>query len=366
MTIPSNPLPISNKSFSFYTKRQYYHELAKRIAATVTGDRVALSTMSFEPDVPEVGIILEELYSAARRGVQVSLNVDAYIFLAGRHATPGPLFFSTRLPRLLPPNLRAKFEALKKLEANGGSCAITNWPSRPLSRPFAGRSHIKLAVVNDYVYLGGCNLNNSDYTDTMLGWDDKHSADWLYGFLCKVVDHQSTESVVRGKDLTYTLDPSTLILTDSGRRHQSLIYEKALELIDEAQESVFIACQYFPNSVTSKHLVRARERGVKVTIIYNHPSKHGFPHSLLQHMVVLRERARVPSSLFKGQLPKNLPFLHAKLIATEKAAIVGSHNYVPSGVNFGTAEIALLRYDRDFSRQAVESLTAQLRTAKPE
>ncbi|PJE65256.1 hypothetical protein COU91_02620 [Candidatus Saccharibacteria bacterium CG10_big_fil_rev_8_21_14_0_10_47_8] len=355
----TNSEPISAQSFSFYDKVGYFRELVRRISVTVKGDRVMLVTMSFKTSIPEVNAIMEELYTAARRGVNVTFCVDANAFLAGSHATPGPLFFSTKLPKRLPSNYRAKYEALEKLKSSGGHYAIINRPSRPFSRPFAGRSHIKMAIINNYIYIGGCNINDINHLDIMLGWNDKLTADFLYRFTNKIVSAQSTELIMHGRDLTYILDPNTVIMMDSGKQRQSLIFERAMELIDEAQESVMIACQYFPNSVTAKHLIKAHKRGVKVTIIYNHPSKHGILHSALQHLVVLRERSRTPPALFKEQLPKSTPFLHAKLVATEKAAIIGSHNYVTAGVNFGTAEIALLRHDAEFARQAVSALKMQ-------
>jgi hypothetical protein len=59
-------------------------------------------------------------------------------------------------------------------------------------------------------------------------------------------------------------------------------------------------------------------------------------------------------------LPKTGPGLHAKLIATEKGAIIGSHNYVRTGVQLGTAEIALMRYDTVFARNAIAALRREL------
>jgi hypothetical protein len=48
-----------------------------------------------------------------------------------------------------------------------------------------------------------------------------------------------------------------------------------------------------------------------------------------------------------------LPRLHAKLLATEQGAMIGSHNYVVQGVTLGTAEAAILRNDPQFSKQAI-------------
>jgi hypothetical protein len=58
-----------------------------------------------------------------------------------------------------------------------------------------------------------------------------------------------------------------------------------------------------------------------------------------------------------------VPHIHAKLIATERAAMIGSHNYVVQGVSLGTAEAAILRNDPQFSEQAVEVFTKRLAEA---
>ena len=81
----------------------------------------------------------------------------------------------------------------------------------------------------------------------------------------------------------------------------------------------------------------------------------------------MRERMRnLPEHFFAGRLGKLVPKLHAKVLASEKAAIVGSHNYVIQGVNFGTAELALHSMDpafalavRNFTNQEIASVIAQ-------
>jgi hypothetical protein len=54
--------------------------------------------------------------------------------------------------------------------------------------------------------------------------------------------------------------------------------------------------------------------------------------------------------------------IHAKLLATEQVALVGSHNYVQLGVNFGTAELAMLVRDADFAANITKAVVDQLKT----
>jgi phosphatidylserine/phosphatidylglycerophosphate/cardiolipin synthase-like enzyme len=131
--------------------------------------------------------------------------------------------------------------------------------------------------------------------------------------------------------------------------HQSLIYDEALRLVDEAQEWLFITCQYFPGGPTAKHLAAAQKRGVQVEIAYNHPRYQG-TLAPVHHLHQLTQHTRgLPRSFFSGRLNKHVSRLHAKVLASERGAMVGSHNYVIQGVNFGTAELALRSSDPIFA-----------------
>ncbi len=350
----------TDKPFKFYNGQTYYQELAKQISKTIAGDRIVLTTMSFKSGESQVKQILEQLSAAAKRGVNSNLIVDAYSFLARDNLRPGPLFYFRKLPKRMPKFFQDNFNALEEFKRNGGRYSIINQPMRQLTWPFAGRCHIKLAIINDRIYLGGCNLANSGYIDMMVCWKDKFAADWLFDITKWIASIGNSRIALEGQDLCLELSRDMELLIDSGVAKQSIILHKAFEIIDQAQHSIFIACQYFPNSATVKHLMDAHRRGVVVTIIYNHPRKHGIPKNVLHHLVILRERQRAPSAFMKDQVLKNLPYMHGKLLASEQAAIIGSHNFVSAGVNFGTTEIALLRYDPNFAKQAINTFLSQL------
>lgn len=350
---------MTNSDFTFYSHAEYYDDLVARISEAKAGDRVALATMAFEPDQPEVQKVLDALGAAAERGIRTSLAIDAYNFLSSDQRFPGPLFFYHKLPKRMPAEFRFKLHRLRTLHAQGVRYAITNKPSHVLTSPVAGRSHLKFAIINQRVYVGGCNLSSAKRIDMMLGWNDAKTADWLYAFANDMVDAESTD-FMQHIDRNFAVDAQSELLVDSGKRKQSIIFEHALCLIDQAEKEVLITCQYFPNSVTTRHLIAAYERGVRVKVIYNHPSKFPKPLNLLHHMVIARERTRTPAILFEQQLPKHGHYLHAKIIATDKSAIIGSHNYVTAGVNFGTAEIALMRHNPDFSCNIIQALDQQL------
>lgn len=342
--------------FNFYTTQEYFTDLTRRISEAAPGDRVMLATMVFYPEDPAVGRLMDALRAAARRGVQVSLIVDAYSFLVQGGRRLGPLFFH----RTLPENFSAAFgpvhAALIGLQSSGGRYAVINVPGRRYSNPIGGRSHIKFAIINDRIYVGGCNLDKSTHLDMMTAWDDARTARWLGELAEAMLATGSARLALEGKDISQGVSESASLLVDAGVAGRSLIYEKALGLIDAAREHITITCQYFPDFVTTRRLRAAHSRGVKVEIYYNKPSKHVWPYSVLHYGVEQTSRRELPKSFFVHVVRENLPYLHAKLIATEQGAIIGSHNYVSAGITLGTAEIALLNTDPEFARQAEKTM----------
>lgn len=350
----------SSKIFTFYTRLNYYKKLVEQIQNTKKGDRIAIATMAFEPSEAHIELVMDELCKAAKRGVTVRCTVDSMAFMLHKSRIPGPLLYSKKLEAFSFNIFSSKRELLNKLAVCGGEYAITNRPKRTFINPFSGRSHIKFAIINDQVYIGGCNLKEADRSDLMVHWTDNKIADWLFDFADKVRAKSQVSELLNKTDVVLPVDSRTSLLIDAGVRNQSLIFENAIRLIDEAKDFIFMTCQYFPNDITIKHLSGAVARGVNVQLIYNHPSKHSFPMSILHTIVKNVEKKRNPAILFKYELSRNKDFLHAKLLATEKACIVGSHNYVWAGVQFGTAEIALLSTSPSFAKVAINTIKEQL------
>jgi phosphatidylserine/phosphatidylglycerophosphate/cardiolipin synthase-like enzyme len=354
----------SSKDFLFHDRPGYFSSLASDVSHTKRGDRVALASMSFEPTEPAIALLVQELCNAAKRGVKVYVAIDAYSFMV-KVSTGDDITHTWLTGNLTPPArepYQSRYEALRKLENCGVHTVVTNVPGRPLSTVPAGRSHIKAAVVNDLVYAGGCNLHSPEQMDVMVSWHDQSSADWTYETVREMVRQKTTQKAFGLTDRSHRVDDHTQLLLDSGKPGQSVIWDHAMRLIDEAREHVTITCQYFPGGRTAKHLLAAHRRGVKVEILYSHPIVQGRLGSLGHRAYQLREQTRLPADFFKLRLGKTLPILHAKIITTEQGAIVGSHNYVTNGVSFGTAEIALIRYDPAFSAALRTFITNQIDT----
>ena len=345
---------------TLYTSSDYFRTLTTRIAATKRGSRIALMTMAYDQNEPHIAALVHELTSAAARGVQVYVLIDAYSFLMNRRGTPtGPALYQGKPEASQRPYFQQRYLSLEKLRKNGGHYTVINSPARAFANPYSGRSHIKLAVVDNTAFLGGCNLD-TEQIDYMVSLDDPTTVDYLYELATQVASIKSVRQTLHDTDQTLAVDQRTTIIVDAGKPKQSLIYQSALDFIDTAQEWLVMTCQFFPNTLTAQHLAAAVHRGVRVTLYYNHPRHHA-PHMRpVQRAVILAEKTRRPSVLFAHQLPKGSQRLHAKLLASERGAIIGSHNYVTHGVNFGTAEIAIRRYDSAFAQNALQILKGYL------
>lgn len=345
--------------YKLFNRDKYFDHIIRRFNKASAGDKIILATMEFRPDLPKINQIVESLAEARRKGAQVTFLVDAYSFMLKNGAVLGPLFFRKREPKAGYGDFKPMVNAVKKLRQQGVECVITNKPQRPLKNPFGGRSHIKFAVINDEVFVGGCNLSHPEQLDVMVRTKNKILAQYMRDFTHDVIQCKSVRKALLRRDKSLKIDNHTELLIDAGVKRQSLIYERAFDLINSAASRVYMTCQYFPNNFTPKALARAHDRGVGVHLAYNHPDQHNKPLRAIQKRTLAYKKKRLPMSVFENQLHQGKNYLHAKILLSEKEAIIGSHNFVKIGVNLGTAEIALHSTSQEFieaARSWVKSL----------
>jgi phosphatidylserine/phosphatidylglycerophosphate/cardiolipin synthase-like enzyme len=333
---------VLDTKYQFFTTTEYWQALLRRIEQTKTGDRIALMAMDFVPNGPLVQAALAATLQAVERGVHVWLLIDAHS-----------------------PWLEIQRQTLATISAKeNGHALVIHSPRRSLKSPYggAGRSHIKCMLVNNEVFIGGCNLNNEHFIDLMVARTDPALAEYLFAFIANVYRSGHVGRSLHWKDQRLELDSTTSLLIDAGKPKQSGILAQALELIDDAKESITFAGQFFPNSVTGGHLAAAHKRGVAVHIIFADPGTHHRIVRLSQNYSVWREKLRLAPELFREARPRGEALLHAKLLVTDKGSIVGSHNLVRAGVVLGTAEIALVSRDPVFGQAALATLKGELPT----
>lgn len=345
-----SPATFSSANVQLHSHEDFFSSLSRDVSATHPGDRVAITTMALAPEEPLIHNLLTNLNKAAERSVAVSMGVDAYTLLESRAL--GPLV-APSLPHS--EKARRRIDALAQLASHDSAhTSILNSPSTLTANLFAGRSHIKLAITNNIAYIGGPNLQGTDRSDIAVSLQHQPTVDWLHQLTTDITRAGNTKEVLGETDQWRSVDDKTDILIDAGKPGQSLILDEAMHIIDTATERLVIASQYLPTGTIGKKLVEAMARGVDVRVIHNHPSKHG-RMSLAHYAIFAREKLVKPTNFFKYQVSLDKPLLHAKVIANEHTAMVGSHNLVATGVKFGTPEIALKHTDPGFAN-AVNNL----------
>jgi phosphatidylserine/phosphatidylglycerophosphate/cardiolipin synthase-like enzyme len=352
----------SQVDLSLYAGVDYFVELQKRIMATEASGRIAVMTMCLEPSELVVDDTLAVLNQAADRGVNTHLGVDAYAMMINFNPLSiGPLMSPVTFNKGLFERRQQSLDELNGKDA--AQVAIINAPTRPFTNPYGKRSHLKGAVVDDHVYIGGPNLDLTGRVDATVGFQDRDAADWLYSLTSAIIKSRSaskTLATIPTSDLHYKLDDTTEILIDNGEPHDSPILDAAIEHIDAAKDWIMFSSQIVPNGRVAAHLAAAHKQGVDVRLAYNNPTKWGKIAGTMQRYVLAKQRRRAPEIFDNGKLPANAPDLHAKILATEQGAMVGTHNLSDAGVAFGTPEIALFRESEEFAKAVRLLLLSQL------
>jgi phosphatidylserine/phosphatidylglycerophosphate/cardiolipin synthase-like enzyme len=169
-----------------------------------------------------------------------------------------------------------------------------------------------------------------------------------------------THRALEDHDQTLQLGDGIELLVDAGQRGQSLILDRAFQIVDAAQTELTITCQYYPGGETARRLAAAGRRGVRVRVFHSPPSIHG-RLAPLHRLYNWRESRTDSPGITRYQLPDGSPKIHAKVIYSESAALVGSHNYVNAGVRFGTGETALYVPDEVFVKHLDATINTLIR-----
>lgn len=284
--------------------------------------RVRLTTLTLS-DGLLTGALVDALVDAARRGVDVCVQADTFTYRDSAAAM---------LPRRVPTRARREARTLAwRIRAAGGTFTWLGHERGPL---FKGRTHTKLTVVDDAVYaFGGVNLDDRGVTnvDFMLRFDHATLAEALADVHAEI---RTVNRAARPASIALPHQHGE-VLIDGGGAGDSIIYRRALEVVDQAVE-VTLVSQYCPTGELGR-AVKARPH----TIFFNRPGQA----SLFNRVLIATSMA----STRTGTSYSHPDYLHAKVILATmpdgtRTAITGSHNFVWRGVEYGTREIALLTH----------------------
>ena len=265
--------------------------------------------------------LIRALAAASQRGVDVEVGADVFTF--------GVINDDWNPIRSFNRGLRSARLMRKHLLAAG---VTFQWIGRLGPVMFAGRTHIKWLVIDDYVYsFGGVNLYKPGigHTDYMLGLPDAQLADRLEEEHRRIVHADKVDKFYKSHQFECSYGT---VLIDGGALNNSIIYKRACQLALQAEKILFVS-QYCPSGRLGKILQHTATR-----FYFNH-----WRNATKFNRFLIRW-----SMFFSGITPdySHREYIHAKFIIFEmpdgqKIALTGSHNFVRGGVLVGTREIAL-------------------------
>jgi cardiolipin synthase len=293
--------------------------------------RITFMSLMFTDDAVTDEFV-DALAEAAERGVSVRIAADLFTYgELGGHFLPFKFFTSKS---------RATTSTVRELTEKG---VVFDWIGRFSATPVSGRTHIKCLVVDDDVYsFGGINLYGKDIVsnnDYMFHVKDGRLADDLTHELGQIVKADKSHYAYRSHKFSFG---SHMVLTDGGFQGDSIIYRRACELAEQA-EDILLVSQYCPTGKLSRILKRK-----KAKLYFNPPTLAGPLNKIVIRTGMLFSRHRT--------LYTRNRYLHAKFIIFTmadgtKTALTGSHNFVYGGVLLGTREIALETSDKKIISQ---------------
>lgn len=270
--------------------------------------------------------LIEALKRATHRGVKVAIAADLFTYSElGGAFSPFKRWHAAS---------RASAKMARSFQRIGAN--FTWLGGNYKFNPFAGLTHIKWSVVDDTVYcFGGVNLYQFgiEHTDFMLKTKDKNLAQTLAEQQKAIVAADTSPTSYQG--FCEAFDFGTVYI-DSGKRGQSMIYDRVCELADQSKDILFVS-QYCPSG---KLVGLLRHHSAR--IYFNPPNIPRFPSNLL---IWWRMRRTKLSTLYKQHNYLHSKFIIFTLESGEKVAITGSHNFDYAGVALGTREVALETQD---------------------
>ena len=321
-------------------------EFAAQLAADVGAARksVLVQTLSFEGDGAGWALAGPLLASSApdRR-----VLVDSF----SRHVLSDRLRWSPS--GLLDAGLRAEgretARMIAQLHAGGVPVRYTN-PLGLLGSRLHDRNHKKAVVVDERIaYLGGINFSdhNFQWHDLMLRIEDPAAAAFL---------HQDFLWSWQGRHRCSLGEfPGLTVHVTDGRSNEPG-FAAALALIDAARESVFLECPYV-TSPFSERLQRARQRGVRVTVVV--PERNNRP-VLRDSMAWYAQQWGLDVRFYPGRMT------HMKaLLVDDRQLLLGSANFDVISYSFQQEYLAVVSHPalvEEFRRRVVE---VDLRQARP-
>ncbi len=331
---------------------EYLNDLG--VEASMARQQIVVETLTFEPD--EVTDQVASIYQAASTSAKRICYLDEYARL-----TSAGVF--NKLNSLVP-WLRSSIEvSIKEKDAlftefrdrlnvdlrfSHPPTLLQEW------LPVLGRGHLKAGVVDNKVfYFGGVNLDR----------ETAHAAEMMVKFTGNRARKLSQyyEAIHAGEiegDAEIMLDETTSLLYDTGIPGQSIILDKAIQLIEGAKASIKNTSFLIPDGKVAKALNQAYQKGIAVEVLTASPPPDGFLPISFATIKWLTDRLSLLQRHFRRmEFPivyNPFRLVHSKLLIIDNERVLfGSHNLSDKGVKAGTKEWSILTRDP----QLVKDLT---------
>jgi cardiolipin synthase len=285
-----------------------FNQFWSRLSADIRSaeESVFVQTFAFEGDA--VGKQLSEaLVASPAADKRILADSFTRIVLSDRFRYSPANFFD----RELRSEARATAEMFREIKCAGVEIKFTNaygvTPRRLLSR-----NHKKLIAIDDATaYFGGINFSehNAAWHDMMLRTDDPSAVAFL---------REDFLSTWTGRDQVGQAQFDGLELFTLDGRTNRLVFQRVLDLIDDARQTIFVESPYmtFP---FYERLREAARRGVDVKIVT--PEKNNWSY-FAKYARVESARSQIDLRLYQG----GMSHLKAMLIDDE-FLIAGSSNF---------------------------------------
>ncbi len=293
----------------------------------------------------------QALTNAAKRGVNVQLQSDGYRTLVTNGEPNIKPIFGTSARQIRKQKQANNAAMFEYMQTAGVEHIITNKPRgiKNLMKEI-GRNHDKRFIVDDVAWSGGVNINDGEFKkiDFMVKLQDPR--------LVSVFSQTFDEVNDNKPDTDYEVDiyPYYTFMVDRGDHGKSLIYDRAVELLEEDLSNITYITQIPPSGRFLDALLKKAQTGTEIELILPKEGSHYLADGLHGYMYrEFRKNIGYSPSVHITNLDSDV---HAKLLQVthnngQRVAQFGSHNLSQLGVWAGTQESAFRTTDPDLNDQ---------------
>lgn len=219
--------------------------------------------------------------------------------------------------------------------------------------PFIGASHIKAFTVDGKIGWGLAGMGNLydggfESFDYMPETIDSVFIEALQGMVFGVNENKPKSDYKNQIKAGYNL------LVDSGKRGQSIIYEWAMEMVENADSKVEFISQLLPDGQLLEIMEYQAAHGVEVHVFCSDKDDYMFKKFPFNLTVRGLRKKILRSEIILHEAP-NFLHVHAKGLYSEgkrnQESLLTSHNLNSSGVKVGTEEDGLYTTDPQVGSQ---------------